>query len=239
MPTPTSTSSSANSTLFEFYIIRTPCTIHLLQHYQHDFSPSALGQHRYPTTAVYPRPSHHTTDSTTTSSSSTTSNIHLNVPVHPSTQHLLLQQDRPSPPPASPRTTAQQCRLHRNLHITRIYHRLHTTHHHQHGAPAPFISIVITTSPRWRKHRVFVTTTTTTITTTTTTTTTTSNQHPPSSNPSSTLIRKEHHLVFVVIVTQQHGMAHRRRFLPSPRYRRLAGSNSLPSTRRHQPTTAI
>jgi hypothetical protein len=28
-------------------------------------------------------------------------------------------------------------------------------------------------------------------------------------------------------------------FLPSSRYRRLAGINSLPSTRRYQPTTAI
>jgi hypothetical protein len=34
-------------------------------------------------------------------------------------------------------------------------------------------------------------------------------------------------------------MAQRRRFLPSTRYRRLAGINSLPSARRHRPTTAI
>jgi hypothetical protein len=31
-------------------------------------------------------------------------------------------------------------------------------------------------------------------------------------------------------------MPHRRRFLPSTRYRRLAGINSLPSARRHKTT---
>jgi hypothetical protein len=99
-----------------------------------------------------------------------------------------------------------------------IYHHLHKTHQHQHRAPAPSSPPANTTSPHWRKHRVFVTTTTTTNTTTTI----------PTSIP------KQRHLVFFIIVANSLEWS-----TAGARCHQPAAANSLPSTRRHQPTTAI